>query len=437
HARINSIDVTSAEALPGVVAVVTRADFPSLTPGSEAAFGTITAREQYLSQEVIARDKALFNGHAVAAVAATSAAVAEKALALIEVDYEVLPFAMDPEEATKPEATLLHGDLYTRSKDGMSETPSNVAEHLEMGRGDVERGFAEADVVMDRTFRSQVVHHGYIETDVETAEASSDGSVVVWANTQATYAQRHDLAVVLDIPLSKIKVIPTEVGGAFGGKESVRVAALCVALSRKAGLPVRIALARDEVLRGTGPGNALIATIKVGARRDGEITAIQARVQFDAGAFPGAPLRSAIRRVFSHYRTPNLKIDAYDVVTNKPHVAAYRAPGATPTAFALESVIDEVAEAVGLDPVSFRLKNVSRSGDPMPDGVRLSSVNFEELLNRVSSSPCWTQPLEGPNRGRGLALGMWTMPGGTTSCHLTLRACECIGVMLLEILWGD
>ena len=210
-------------------------------------------------------------------------------------------------------------------------------------------------------------------------------------------------ALLLGIPLSMIKVTPTEVGGAFGGKESARVSSLCVALSRKAGLPVRITLSREEVLRATGPGNATVSTVKVGARKDGTITAIEARLVYDAGAFPGAPLRSAIRRVYSHYRTPNLKIDAYDIVTNKPHVAAYRAPGATPTAFALESVIDEVAEEIGQDPLEFRLQNVSRTGDPMPDGVLLPSVSLADVLERVKRHPC-------------------SMLGGTTSCHVILNS---------------
>ena len=422
HARIKRIDTHKAAALSGVMAVITGTDFPMLAPGTPRAFGRATAREFYLSQEVIARDKALFHGHAIAAVAATSHEIAEEALGLIQVEYEVLPYVLDPVAAMQPHAVLLHDDLYTQTRTGKADTSSNVAEHLEMGRGDVTQGFAEADVVVERTFRTQVVHQGYIEPDSEAAQVHEDGSVVVWANTQTTFTQRHDLAMLLDIPLSKIRVVPTEVGGAFGGKESVRLSALCVALSRKAGLPVRITLSREEVLRATGAGNATVSTIKIGARHDGTITAIQALLIYDAGAYPGAPLRSAIRRVFSHYRTSNLKIDAYDVVTNKPHVAAYRAPGATPTNFAVASVIDEVGEALHMDPLVFCLQNVSRTGDPMPDGVRLSSVSLVDVLQQVQKHPCWTTPLTGPHQGRGLAVGMWTMPGGTTSCHITLSA---------------
>jgi xanthine dehydrogenase molybdenum-binding subunit len=422
HARIRRIDTSEAAELPGVHAVITGDDLPTVTPGSPGWHGSATVQESYLSQEVLARDRALFHGHAVAAVAATSSDIAEAALELIRVEYEPLPYVLDAVEAMRPGAVRLHDDLYTQTAAGKATTPSNVAEHLEMGRGDVEQGFAEAHVVVERTFRTQTVHQGYLEPDSETAWVREDGSGIVWANTQTTFTQRHELAVVLDLPMHKIRVVPTEVGGAFGGKETIRVSALCVALSRQAGLPVRMTLSREEVLRATGPGSATVSTIKVGARHDGTITAIQARLVYDAGAFPGAPLRSAIRRVFSHYRTPNLKIDAFDVVSNKPHVAAYRAPGGTPTNFALESVIDEVGETLHMDPLAFRLQNVSRPGDPMPDGVTLPSVSLAEILQRVQRHPCWTTSLTGPNQGRGIALGLWTNPGGTTSCHLTLNA---------------
>jgi len=422
HACITRIDTSKAAALPGVKAVITGNDLPRITLGASGPGGVATAREYNVSREILARDKVLFHGHVVAAVAAVSSEIAEAAVDLIEVEYDVLPHVTDPVAAMQPDAVVLHDDLYTQTATGKAPTPSNVAEHLVMGRGDVERGLTEAEVVIERTFRTQTVHQGYLEPDSEAAWVREDGSVIVWANTQTTFTQRQDLAIILGIPLSKIRVVPTEVGGAFGGKESVRVSALCVALSRRTGFPVRITFSRAEVLRATGPGSATMSTIKVGARHDGIITAIQARLVYNAGAFPGAPLRSAIRRVFSHYRTPNLQIDAYDVVTNTPHVAAYRAPGATPTNFALESVMDEVGEALGMDPIAFRLKNASRPGDPMPDGVQLPSVSLTDLLQRVRVHPCWTTPLAGLQQGRGIALGLWTMPGGTMSCHINLSA---------------
>jgi CO/xanthine dehydrogenase Mo-binding subunit len=420
HARITRLDTSQAAALPGVLALITGSDLAALTPTESGPNGQVSKQDYYLSQEVLARGTVFYHGHAVAAVAAISEDIAEEALRRIQVDYEVLPYVLDPVAAMQPDAVVLHDTLLTQSPSGTATTPSNVAEHLRMGRGDVAQGFAEADVVIERSFRTQTVHQGYIEPDAESAWVREDGSVVVWANTQTTFTQRHELSLLLGIPLNKIRVVPTEVGGAFGGKETVRVSALCVALSRQVRRPVSITLSREEVLRATGPGSATVSTIKVGARRDGTITAIQAHLLYDAGAYPGAPLRSAIRRVFSHYRTPHLQIDAYDVVTNKPHVAAYRAPGATPTNFALESVIDEVGEALQLDPLAFRLKNVSRDGDPMPDGVQLPTVSLADILQRVRHHPCWTTPLTGQHQGRGIALGLWTNPGGTTSCHITL-----------------
>ena len=332
HARIKRIDTSKAAVLPGVKAVITGNDLPKIALGASGPGGVATAREYYVSREILARDKVLFHGHVVAAVAALSSEIAEAAVDLIEVEYDVLPHVTDPVATMQPKlccSTTTSTPKLLRA----STTPSNVAEHLQMGRGDVRLGLAQAEVVIERTFRTQTVHQGYLEPDSEAAWVREDGSVIVWANTQTTFTQRHDLAIILGMPLSKIRVVPTEVGGAFGGKESVRVSALCVALSRRTGFPVRMTFSRAEVLQATGPGSATVSTIKVGARHDGTITAIQARLVYNAGAFPGAPLRSAIRRVFSHYRTPNLQIDAYDVVTNTPRVAAYRAPGATPNEF--------------------------------------------------------------------------------------------------------
>ncbi|HAL46394.1 MAG TPA: oxidoreductase [Dehalococcoidia bacterium] len=422
NAIIWSINADEAAALPGVRAVVTGADFPVLVSGEPGSQGPITEANRYHGQEVIARGRVHFHGQPVAAVAATSAEIAEEALDLISVEYEVLPPILTTEKAMEPDAQLLHPELHTKSEEGTHDRPSNVAEHLRFERGSADDGFAQADVVVEESFATQVVHQGYIEPESETALAHLDGRVEVWANTQSVFHWRTNLATILGIPLTDVTVYPTEIGGGFGGKETVRASALCIALSRQCFLPVQIRFDREEVLRATGPGNATRSTIKIGARSNGEIVAIQARMVFDAGAFPGAPLSSAVRRVFSVYRTPNLLVDAFDVVTNKPHVAAYRAPGATPTAFAVESVIDQVADALDVDPLEFRLQNVSRPNDPMLDGALLPDVNLVEVLERVKAHPCWANAVDGPNRGRGLALGMWTMPGGTMSCHVALNA---------------
>ncbi len=430
HARILRIDTSAAEAVPGVMAVVTGADFPLAPPGTETPWGTANERSYFVSQEVIARDKVLYHGHTVAAVAARTAEAAERALELIDVEYEPLPPMLDAVQAMQPGALVLHHDLFTKRPDGSDTTPSNVAEQVVFDRGDVAAGFAEADVVVEREYTTQIVHQGYIEPNVDSAYVDANGNVTVWANTQGIFGQRRDIAMIAGVLPSRIKVIPTEVGGGFGGKTNVRCSALAVALSRKCGMPVRVALSREEVLRTAGPGNAINCRVKIGARADGTITAIEGSFAYDAGAFPGAPVRLSIRRVFSHYRCANFHVEGFDVLTNRPHVHAYRAPGGTPTAFALESAMDELADALGMDPLEVRRINVSQAGDLMPDNVPLTSVSFDRMLDAVAAHPCWTTPLEGPNRGRGLALGMWTVPGGTASSHITLAADGSVALVL-------
>ena len=430
HARIVRIDTSAAEALPGVLAVVTGADFPLARPGTQTPFGTATERSYFVGQEVIARDKVVYHGQTVAAVAARTAEAAERALELIDVEYEPLPPVFDAVEAMQPGAPVLLNDLFTKSPEGVATEPSNIAEQAVYERGDITSGFAEADVVVEREYRTQVVHQGYIEPNVDSAYVDRQGNVTVWANTQGIFGQRRDIAMIAGVPQSRIKVIPTEVGGGFGGKTNVRCSAIAVALSRKAGEPVRVGLSREEVLRTAGPGNAITCRVKLGAKADGTLTAIDGSFVYDAGGYPGAPMRLSIRRVFSHYRCTNFRVEGFDVVTNHPHVHAYRAPGGTPVAFALESTVDELAEALGMDPLEVRRINVSRAGDPMPDDVPLSSVSLDRVLDAIAAHPCWTTPLEGENRGRGLALGMWTVPGGTASSHITLAGDGSVALVL-------
>ncbi|MDP7210329.1 MAG: xanthine dehydrogenase family protein molybdopterin-binding subunit [Vicinamibacterales bacterium] len=418
HAKIKKINTSQAEALPGVKAVITGEDFPF--PPSE--FGNPpSALENQSREKILARTKVLFQGHPVAAVAATSTMIAEEALKLIDIEYDQLPHVLDTTATMQPGAPLLHQDLRTKDVDRTAEKASNVAEHQEFIRGDADEALKNAHVVVERTFNTGTVHQGYIEPDSEAAWVRQDGSVTVWANTQGTHLQRRELASVLDIPIQTINVIPTEVGGAFGGKESVRVTALCVALSRKVRLPVRLSLGREEILQAGWPSTSIKCSLNVGADQHGNIVVIKAWIAFNSGAFPGAPIQSAVRRVFSHYRVENMRVDAYDVISNRPPNSAYRAPGATPVAFAMESVIDELADSIGMDPLEFRHQNVSRDGDLMPDGNTLPTINLDRVLDEVRQHSCWTTPLEGPNRGRGLALGMWTMPGGTISCHVNVN----------------
>jgi CO/xanthine dehydrogenase Mo-binding subunit len=253
-----------------------------------------------------------------------------------------------------------------------------------------------------------MVHQGYIEPTSTIAWAKGDGNVTVWSSTQGTFGVRRSLSQLLGYPLNKVNVIPTEVGGAFGGKIYAILEPLAIMLSRKADRPVKLVMTRAEVFRATGPGAPMHAVIKTGTKKDGTLTACFAKLVLDAGAFPGSPVGGASVVSFGPYKVDNLKIEGYDVVTNKPRVQAYRAPGGTPVAFAIESHMDEVAEKLGIDPLEFRRINAVEEGDRMTNDTLYNRIGMKEIVNRISSHPAWTTPLEpGPNRGRGLAFGYW------------------------------
>ena len=420
HARIKSINITKAAARPGVMAVVTGADFPNLAKGTLACVGKRTFEMSYLSRVVMAREKVHFHGQPVAAVAAKTLQEAEDALGFIEVEYEPLPVVLDPDEAMKPDAPLLHSDLFTLDEGSVATTPSNVAWHLEFKRGDLERGFADADIVVERSFRTRMVHQGYIEPEAECAAVGPGGRITVWAVTQGIFLHREELSVLFQVPPGKIKVIPMEVGGAFGGKEHARVSPVCVALSRKCGRPVRIVLTREEVLRATGPGAATVSTVKIGVKRNGQLTGLHANYAYSGGCYPGAPVNRAIWAAMAAYQVPNFKVEGYDVVTNKPKSVPYRAPGGAAATFAMETTMDEVARALDMDPLEFRKKNISRAGDPAPAGGTFDAIGFEKILAAIEHHPCWTTPLAAKNQGRGLALGFWPLGSGQAHCQMTL-----------------
>ena len=420
HARIKSINTTKAAARPGVMAVVTAADFPNLAKGTLACVGKRTFEMSYLSRVVMAREKVHFHGQPVAAIAAKTLQEAEDALGFIEVEYEPLPVVLDPDEAMKPEAPLLHSDLFTLDEGSVATTPSNVAWHLEFKRGDLERGFADADIVVERSFRTRMVHQGYIEPEAECALVGPGGRITVWAVTQGIFLHREELSVLFQVPPGKIKVIPMEVGGAFGGKEHARVSPVCVALSRKCGRPVRIVLTREEVLRATGPGAATVSTVKIGVKRNGQLTGLHANYAYSGGCYPGAPVNRAIWAAMAAYQVPNFKVEGYDVVTNKPKSVPYRAPGGAAATFAMETTMDEVARALDMDPLEFRKKNISRAGDPAPAGGTFDALGFEKILAAIEHHPCWTTPLAAKNQGRGLALGFWPLGSGQAHCQMTL-----------------
>jgi xanthine dehydrogenase molybdenum-binding subunit len=420
HARIKRIDTSRAEAFPGVRAVVTAKDLPAAEDKVED-LGEGSVNLKYLSDNVLVGDKALYRGHAIAAVAAIDQHVAEEAVRLIEVEYELLPPVIDVLEAMKDTSPLVHENQTTESLGQQTDKKSNVAKHIQHLKGDPDAGFAEADVVVEREFRTSTVHQGYIEPHSSTALWNPDGNLTVWTCTQGAFPVRDQLSKVLDLPVSNIKVIPTEIGGGFGGKIPLYLEPVAAVLSRKTGRPVKLTMTRANVFQGTGPSPASYMKVKIGATRDGRITAATADLMFEAGAYPGSPIGAAAQCIFAPYEVPHGRIDGYDVLVNKPRSFAYRAPGATQAAFAGETVIDEICEKIGMDPLEFRLKNAAREGTRRVDGVVFPRIGCVETTKAAMEHPHYRAPLEGPNRGRGVATGFWFNIGEQSSVTISVN----------------
>ncbi len=415
HARIVSIDTSKAQAYPGVKAVVTAADFSEVADRVEQ-LGEDAVNLRYLSWNMLAHDKVLYHGHAVAAVAATSPHIAEEALELIDVQYELLPPVLDVLEAMKPDAPVLLSGLRTDELGKRGDHPTNVAAHFRHERGDIAKGFAQADVVVERTFKTAMVHQGYLEPQASTVIYHQDGHVDVYTSSQGPWQIRDSVAELLGMPASKVRVVPLEIGGGFGGKFTPYTDAPAALLSRKSGgHPVKIQLSRTDVLRATGPTSGSYIKVKIGAKKDGKITAAQAELIYEAGAFPGSPVGAGAGVILAPYRLDNVRIDGYDVLVNKPQTGAYRAPGGTNAAFASESVIDEVAEKLGMDPLQFRHLNGAAEGDRRPDGPTYARIGFKETVEAALSHPHYKAPLEGKHRGRGVASGFWFNGAGLTA----------------------
>lgn len=419
HAKIVSIDTSKAEALKGVKAVVTAADFPEIT--SEEAFvgeGPMNFRD--LSDNLMARGKVLYDGHVVAAVAATSQTIANEAAGLIEVKYEVLPHVIDEVEAMAAGAPVLHDDIFTGGVDPKPTTPSNVAKRQEFAKGDLDAGFAAADHIVERTYKTAAVHQGYIEPHACVASWGSDGQCQIICSSQGQFMVRAYSAKLLGVDIADIRVTPAEIGGGFGGKTLVYLEPLALGLSKKAGLPVRMVMTREEVFRGTGPTSGGTINVKMGAKNDGTITAAYAEIILQAGAYPGSPMGPAAMCCFAMYDIENAKAVGVDVVSNRPKVAAYRAPGAPISTFATESALDELAIAIGMDPLEIRLKNAAKNGTKALYGPTFSDIGLIETLEGAKNHPNLQAKL-GPNQGRGVAAGFWFNIGGESSATINVN----------------
>ncbi|MBK5103052.1 MAG: xanthine dehydrogenase family protein molybdopterin-binding subunit, partial [Burkholderiales bacterium] len=428
HARIKSIDTAAALALPGVKAVVTRDDFAEM-PDEYAEVGELMINFRDVTRNMMAREKVLYDGHPLAAVAATTESVAQAALALIKVEYEVLPHVIDVVEAMQPGAPLLHENQYTQGVKPKPERPSNIAKRLEYGCGDVAAGFKQADVIIEREFSTKPVHQGYIEPQACLASYSADGQAELWTSTQGHFVFRAQCAKVLQMDVAKIRVTPTEIGGGFGGKNNIYNEALAIALSRKSSRPVKMVMTREEVFRGTGPTPGANVKVKLGCTKDGKITAAEAELNFQAGAFPGSPVNQASMCAFTRYDLANVRVVGNDVTVNRPKVAAYRAPGAPIAVFGVESVIDEMAKKLGFDPIEFRLKNAAKEGTQTYYGPKLGPIGYIQTLEAARAHPHYSAPLRS-NQGRGVATGFWFNIGKETTCSLNLQEDGSLTLML-------
>ena len=408
HAKIKSIDTSAAEALEGVHAVVTRADFPEVEL-DEATWDVL--------DNCMAGEKALYDGHAVAAVAASSESVAKKAMKLIKVEYETLSHVIDVDDAMKADAPALHdGRQVENVPEGMG---ANVVARYEFGHGDIEAGLAKADKVLERTYKTEATHQGYIEPHACLAQVGNDGQADLWCCTQGQYMVRDTCAAIMGLSQSRLKVTASEIGGGFGGKTTVFIEPVALALAKKSGRPVKMVMSRSEVLRATGPTASSSIDIRMGMTKDGKITAGFAELRYQGGAYPGSPVEMGSMSAFAPYDLENVKTVGWDVVANRPKQAAYRAPGAPMAAFAVESAIDELGKSLGLDPLEVRLKNAAREGTKASYGVTYPAIGLEATLRTAKDHPHWTAPL-GENQGRGVACGFWFNFGGNTCVSLNV-----------------
>ncbi len=422
HARILNIDTSKAEALPGVTAIVTSADLAEAADKIQE-MGEDAVNLRYLSANMLAHDKVLYHGHAIAAVAATSVHVAEEAAGLIDVEYEVLKPVLDVREAMADDAPILLPELRTVAMGEVGDKPTNIAQHFRHARGDLEAGYEAADAIVEREFTTAMVHQGYLEPQASTVQWRPDDQIHIWTSTQGPFQIRDSVSALLQVPVSQVKVTPAEIGGGFGGKFTPYTDLPAALLSRKsAHRPVKMALTRTEVLQATGPTSGSYIKVKMGATKDGRITAVEADLMYEAGAYPGSPVGAGAGVILSPYKLDNLRIDGYDVVVNRPQSGAYRAPGGTNAAFASETVIDELAEILDIDPLEFRHINAAQAGDRRPDGPEYKRIGYKETVEAAIDHPHTAIPNEGTNRGRGVASGFWFNGAGPSSVTAVVNA---------------
>tara|TARA_Y100000590_G_scaffold469919_1_gene660647 strand:+ start:15185 stop:17452 length:2268 start_codon:yes stop_codon:yes gene_type:complete len=421
HAKIKSIDTSAAEKFPGVIAVMTHDDLA--TPGRDTTRNGLNDVDREFFN-IMAKDKVMYKGHVIAAVAAIDRNTAQEAVRKIKVEYEKLQPVTNVDDAVAKNAPILLDDLIGDHL-GEDVKNTNIATHFRHEFGNVEEGFESADLIVDKEVTLQMVHQGYIEPHNATAIWNEDNKVTVWSSTQGSFGVRDQTAKFIGLPPSSVRVNYSEIGGGFGGKTKVYLSPIAAILSKKSnGRPVKIVMDRPSVFQATGPAPGGKVRVKMGVTNEGKITAAHATIRYEAGAYPGSAVNAGAICIFACYEMPASRIDGYDIVVNKPKSAAYRAPGSPQAAFAIETVIDEICDQKGWDKIQFRLDNAAKKGTRRGDGVLLEKIGFEESLQAAQKSEHWNSDIgkskEGKLRGRGLACGYWMNGGGLSTCDLML-----------------
>src|ERR1700738_2734988 len=420
-ARIVSIDKTAALAIPGVVAVMTARDLPVVN--IEAAVeGRVI---------LLALDRVIHAGQPVAAGLAETAAAAEDGVAAVVVEYEPLPAAIDlllsmakdaPEvresHAINAEEMSMHGATPQAEAEVDSEQAPNVASRTRFHRGDVDAGFSQADVVIEKEFSTSWVSQGYMEPQSCSAMLDPLGNVVVYASTQALFHTRSQVAHVLGLADHQVTLNAQAVGGGFGGKFGF-LEATVAALAKAVGRPVRMAYTRMEEFTGADPAPSSVVRVKIGATKDGTLTTLEGSMIFDAGAKGGAPVGIGCILLGSMYRWENLQLEGVEVLTHKAGTGAYRGPGGPQAAWALESTVDEIAYSLGIDPLELRMKNAVSAGDLRADGKPWQRIGLVECLEQARAVYEAERAACGPGEGVGVALGGW--PGAIESAAAACR----------------
>jgi CO/xanthine dehydrogenase Mo-binding subunit len=425
HAGIRGVDKEAALAIPGVVAVLVASDLPLATRGTDR------------TAEPLAREEVVFAGEPLALVVAETEAAAQDGAEVVVVDYEPLAAVVDVEAAMEPGAALARvveesddegGDLesvhagvdHGQEDDPGEELSGNVLDRITRERGDVDAAFASSEAIVEGTFRTPWVYQAYIEPQVCTAWLEPSGTLVVSTSTQGSFITRRELSRAFDIPLEDIRVIAEPLGGAFGGKFAL-VEPLAVGAALALRRPVRLVLTRSEDFQATNPASAQVTHLKIGAREDGTLTGIQGRLIVDRGSNAGWGVEgTSSLLVAGPYRWEAHDLRGYGVQTNRFTFGAYRAPGAPTAAFALESLLDELAAKLGLDPIEMRLKNAVVEGDLSISGNPFPVIGVVDVLERIREHPLWAARGSLPEgEGLGMALGHW--PGGNEPAAAVCR----------------